>query len=170
MKNLLIRGNGSKPIQIVKGGTNSLYGLLSASQGQALFSSVSRKGFRFYFQGTSSAARGLVKCRDLQLSPSFASSSSHSGLPLSDILTLTGVSGVEFPFPSLIKYQFRSLLVIQYVIPSGIDVGGFRGSLNAATGTHEFGLGSVKEIIEAPVESGSVWGFLSTNLLMEWHS
>ena len=60
------------------------------------------------------------------------------------------------PFPSLIKYQFRSLLVIQYVIPSGIDVGGFRGSLNAATGTHEFGLGSVKEIIEAPVESGSV--------------
>ena len=68
------------------------------------------------------------------------------------------VSGVEFfwlPFPSLIKYQFRSLLVIQYVIPSGIDVGGFRGSLNAATGTHEFGLGSVKEIIEAPVESSS---------------
>lgn len=44
------------------------------------------KGFRSYFQGTSSAARGLVKCRDLQLSPSFASSSSHSGLPLSDIL------------------------------------------------------------------------------------
>lgn len=37
MKNLLIRGNGSKPIQIVKGlmGTNSLYGLLSASQGQS---------------------------------------------------------------------------------------------------------------------------------------
>jgi len=36
MKNLLIRGNGSKPIQI-KGlmGTNSLYGLLSASQGQS---------------------------------------------------------------------------------------------------------------------------------------
>lgn len=33
MKNLLIRGNGSKPIQIVKGlmETNSLYGLLSAS-------------------------------------------------------------------------------------------------------------------------------------------
>lgn len=62
------------------------------------------------------------------------------------------------PFPSLIKYQFRSLLVIQYVIPSGIDVEGFRGSLNAATGTHEFGLGSVKEIeiIEAPVESSSV--------------
>lgn len=55
---------------------------------KALFSSVSRKGFRSYFQGTSSAARGLVKCRDLQLSPSFASSSSHSGLPLSDILQL----------------------------------------------------------------------------------
>ncbi|KAL7087185.1 hypothetical protein ACP275_13G052900 [Erythranthe tilingii] len=37
MKNLLIRGNGSKPIQIVQGlmGTNSLYGLLSASQGQS---------------------------------------------------------------------------------------------------------------------------------------
>lgn len=31
--------------------------------------------------------------------------------------------------------------------------GGFRGSLNAATGTHEFRLGSVKEIFEAPVES-----------------
>lgn len=95
MKNLLIRGNGSKPIQIVKGlmGTNSLYGLLSASligrrAVKALFYSVSRKGFRSYFQGTSSAARGLVKCRDLQLSPSFASSSSHSGLPLSDILQL----------------------------------------------------------------------------------
>lgn len=56
----------------------------------------------------------------------------------------------------LIKYQFRSLLVIQYGFSSGIDVGGFRGSLNAATGTHEFGLGSVKEIIEAPVESSSV--------------
>lgn len=33
-------------------------------------------------------------------------------------------------------------------IPSGL-----RGSLNAATGTHEFRLGSVKEIFEAPVES-----------------
>ncbi|CAI8604657.1 unnamed protein product [Vicia faba] len=31
-----------------------------------------------------------------------------------------------------------------------------RGSLNAATGTHEFGLGSVKEIIEGTAESSSV--------------
>lgn len=72
-------------------GTNSLYGLLSASQGQSrpyFLRSPEKKGFRSYFQGTSSAARGLVKCRDLQLSPSFASSSSHSGLPLSDILQL----------------------------------------------------------------------------------
>lgn len=40
--------------------------------------------------------------------------------------------------------------------PSGIDVGGLRGSLNAATGTHEFGLDSVLEIIEGTVESSSV--------------
>lgn len=40
--------------------------------------------------------------------------------------------------------------------PYGLDVEGLRGSLNAATGTHEFGLGSVKEIIEGPVESSSV--------------
>lgn len=57
------------------------------SQGPIFFG-LPKRGFRSYFQGTSSAARGLVKCRDLQLSPSFASSSSHSGLPLSDILQL----------------------------------------------------------------------------------
>jgi hypothetical protein len=46
MKNLLIRGNGSKPIQIVKGlmGTNSRSYFSLPRAVKALFSSVSRKG------------------------------------------------------------------------------------------------------------------------------
>lgn len=58
----------------------------------------------------------------------------------------------QIPVPELLSNPICNPL------PSGIDVGGFRGSLNAATGTHEFGLGSVKEIIEAPVESSSGQG------------
>lgn len=89
-----------------------------------------------------------MKCRDFR--PSFASSSSHSGLPLYSLMKLLwpciGCGILLVSLPELNQIPIQELLSQKRSHTSGIDVGSFRGSLNAATGTHEFGLGSVREL------------------------
>ena len=71
--------------------------------------------------------------------------------------------------PELNQIPVPELFFTQICHPSGIDVGVGRGSTNAATGTHEFGLGSLKEVLEleapSPMGSNKEYGTLSNNRL-----
>ena len=60
--------------------------------------------------------------------------------------------------PRKLQYPVVERRVIgnQICHPYGLDIEGLRGGIDAATGTHELGLGNIKEIIEEPVESRSV--------------